>query len=88
MRATVIMVIAMFLYVIHRWATGKTAVSVQIVLSGAFVLFIIALLDRGRTEPVAQGFAWLFLLIAFYNAIPALTGIMKTASAPGGTAVA
>ena len=79
MRASVIMLLAVLLYVIHRWATNRPAVTLPIVLSGLFVIFVIALLDQGRTEPVAKGFAWLFFLVAAYNAIPALTGAAKSA---------
>ena len=79
MRASVVMFLAVLLYIIHRWATDKPAVTLPIVLSGLFVIFVIALLDQGRTEPVAKGFAWLFFLVAAYNAIPALTGAAKSA---------
>jgi hypothetical protein len=64
------MFIAVLLYVVHRWATGKTAVDVQVVVGGAFAILVIAMLDQGKTEPVAKGFAWLFVLVAAYNAIP------------------
>lgn len=80
MRASVVMFLAVLLYIIHRWATNQPAVTLPIVLSGLFVIFVIALLDQGRTEPVARGFAWLFFIVAAYNAIPALTGATKTAT--------
>lgn len=79
MRASVVMFLAVLLYIVHRWATGKSAVTLPIVLSGLFVIFIIALLDQGRAEKVAKGFAWLFFLVAAYNAIPALTGLTRSA---------
>lgn len=78
MRATVVMFLAVLLYIVHRWATNQPAVTLPIVMSGIFVIFVIAMLDGGRTAPVARGFAWLFFIVAAYNAIPALTGAAKS----------
>ena len=79
MTATVIMAIAVVLYIIHRWANNQPAVTLPIVLSGVFAIFIIALLDQGRTAEIARGFAWLFFIVAAYNAIPAFTGAIGSA---------
>ena len=84
MTATVVMALAVILYVIHRWATNKPAATLPILLSGAFVIFIIALLDGGKTEPVAKGFAWLFLVVAAYRAIPAFGGALQSAQKAAG----
>lgn len=78
------MALAVILYVIHRWATGKNAVTLPIVLSGVFVIFVIAVLDSTRAAPFARGLAWLFFVVAAYNAIPAFTGLIN--SARGGIA--
>lgn len=78
MRASVVMFLAVLLYIVHRWATNRPAVTLPIVMSGIFVIFVIAMLDGGRTEPVARGFAWLFFIVAAYNAVPALTGAAKS----------
>ncbi len=51
--------------------------NVQVIAGGAFAIGVIALLDQGATEKVAQGFAWLFLVVAAYNAIPVIS---KTAT--------
>jgi hypothetical protein len=65
------MVIAMIAFVVHRWATGaKHTVDPQIVVAGAFVFLVVAMLDTGETEKIAKGFAWLFLAVAALNAIP------------------
>lgn len=87
MSATVIMALAIVLYIIHRWATNQPAVNLAVVLSGVFAIFIIALLDQGRTAEIARGFAWLFFIVAAYNAIPAFTGAITSAqqSAKTGT---
>jgi hypothetical protein len=68
-----VMALAILLYIIARWAHNKTAVTIGGVVSGLFAIFIIALLDQGKTEQIAKGFAWLFFIVAAYNAIPPLT---------------
>jgi hypothetical protein len=69
-----VMALAILLYIIKRWSTpGETAVTLPGVISGLFAVFIIAILDHGRTEQIAKGFAWLFFIVAAYNAIPPLT---------------
>jgi len=75
------MLLAVLLYIVHRWATGQPAVNLAVVLSGIFVIFIIALLDHGKAEPVAKGFAFLFLLVAAYNAIPAFSVALQSSQA-------
>lgn len=81
MRASHLMVVAVLLYVVHRWATGKTAVDVQVVVGGLFAILVIAMLDQGKTEPIAKGFAWLFVLVAAYNAIPVISKVAGTPAA-------
>ena len=73
-----IMAVAVLLFVIHRWAANKPAVTLPIVLSGLFAIGVIALLDNGRTEEIARGFAWLFFAGAAYNAIPDLARASNT----------
>jgi hypothetical protein len=71
-RASTIMLVAVLLYMVHRWATNKKAVDPKTVVEAAFAILVIALLDQGETEPVAKGFAWLFLVVAAYTAIPTI----------------
>ena len=80
MRASVIMAVAVFLYIIARWTRNQPAVTLPAVLSGAFAIFVIALLDQGRTEEIAKGFAWLFFAVAAYAALP---GIFTSINAAG-----
>jgi hypothetical protein len=82
MRASTIMLVAVLLYLVHRWATNKKAVDPKTVVEAAFAILVIALLDQGETEPVAKGFAWLFLAAAAYTAIPTIA----QASGQGGKA--
>jgi hypothetical protein len=79
------MFLAIILYIIARWSRNEPAVSIQVVVSGAFAILIIALLDHGRTEEIAKGFAWLFFIGAAYNAIPALGNVTKTAAKGAGS---
>jgi len=79
MRATSLMMLAVALFILHRWATNQTAVSVHIAVAGIFAILVIAFLDQGATEPVAKGFAWLFLIGAAYNMVPVLA---KAAGTP------
>lgn len=81
------MFLAVILYIIARWSRNEPALNIQVVVGGAFAILIIALLDHGKTEEVAKGFAWLFALGAAYNAIPAIASVTKqTASAAKTTA--
>lgn len=72
MTATMIMVVAVLLFIIARWTRNQPAVTLPIVMSGAFAIFVIALLDHGRAQEIARGLAWLFAVVAFYAASPGL----------------
>ncbi len=61
MRATTIMLVAIGLLILTHWANKEPTVNAKMVVELVFALLIIAMLDQGRTEPIAQGFAWLFL---------------------------
>lgn len=60
MRATTVMLLATGILVLTHWANNEPSVNRKMVIELAFALIIIAMLDQGRTEPIAQGFAWLF----------------------------
>lgn len=90
MRASTIMVIAVLLYVVHRWATNQKAVDAKTVVEAAFAILVIAILDQGRTEEIARGFAWIFLFAAAYTAIPTIakaSGNSTTGSSGGVTLI-
>lgn len=63
------MLLAVVLYAVHRWATNKPVATADTVVGGVFAILVIAMLDTGRTAEIARGFAWLFLVVAAYNAI-------------------
>jgi hypothetical protein len=81
--ASTVMALAILLYIIARWSKNKPAVTLPGVVSGLFAVFIIALLDHGRTEQIAKGFAWLFFIAAAYNAIPPLAAAAAPAAKQG-----
>lgn len=80
MRGSTVMFAAVVSAVLGRWAHGKPAADVKTIVEGVFAIMVIAFLDQGKTEPIAKGFAWLFLaavLLGKDSPIPAL----KTAAA-------
>lgn len=62
MRATTVMLVAMGLGLIGRWANNQKTLSAKMLVQVLFALVVIAMLDQGRTAGIAQGFAWLFLI--------------------------
>ena len=84
MRASTVMTLAVVAYVVSRWAHNKPALNAQVVISGAFVILVIAMLDQGETEPIAKGLAWLFLVGAAYQAIPAISKASSTKQSQAG----
>ena len=82
MRASTLMLVAIVLYLVHRWATNQKTVTPQIAVQAAFAVLVIALLDQGETEPVAKGFAWLFVVVAAYTALPSIAKASSTSSNP------
>ena len=72
MSASEIMALAIVAYVVHRWATNKTAIDARTVVEGIFAVVVIGMLDQGQTEPIAKGFAWLFFVVAVMNVLPTI----------------
>lgn len=82
MNATTVMAIAIVGGVVGRWAHNKDTIpSAGGVLQVVFAVVVIAALDQGRTQPVARGFAWLFLAAVLLSKNSPLTGIAKTVNA-------
>lgn len=67
------MMVAVALYIVHRWSSGGKVVDPKTIVESLFAVLVIAMLDQGKTEPIAKGFAWLFLVSAAYVAIPTIT---------------
>lgn len=67
--------------VIGRWANGKSAfppLAGSLQVTGALIL--VAVMDRGRTEPVAKGLAWLFLAAVLLSDNSPITGLTRAES--------
>lgn len=77
MSASTVMFVAVLAAVVGRWSHNQPTGSVKTVVESAFAIIVIALLDQGRTEPVAKGFAWLFLAAVLLSPNSPLTGIAK-----------
>lgn len=61
MRASTVTLLAFAAAALGHWAHNKPVANVQQLVQAAFVIIVIAALDNGRTQEIAQGFAWLFL---------------------------
>lgn len=77
MRASAVMALAVGVYILARWEKNEPAVTLDGVIGGVFAILVIALLDQGRTEPVAKGFAWIFLVVALYAAMPGFSNALN-----------
>ena len=76
-----VMMLAIALGVVGRWANNKDAVpSGTGVLEIIFALLVIAALDQGRTRPLARGFAWLFLMSVLLGTTSPINGLAKLES--------
>jgi len=76
--AVTVMILAISTGVLGRWANNKNAVpSATGVVEVVFALLVISALDQGRTQPVARGFAWLFLIAVLLGDNSPVTGLAK-----------
>lgn len=88
MSATKIMGFAIAAGIIGRWANNKKALpSIPGALQVAGALLLVALLDNGKTESAAKGFAWLFTAAVFLSPDSPLSGLARVEgiSAPATT---
>jgi hypothetical protein len=76
MRASTVMLLAIGFSVVGRWANNQK-VTATAVAEGMFALVVITMLDHGKTEPVAKGFAWLFFVAVLLGNNSPLTGLSK-----------
>jgi hypothetical protein len=64
MRASNIVLIAIGVFVLGRWAHNQPAITIGTVASAFVLVVTIAMLDHGSTEEIAKGFAWIILAVA------------------------
>lgn len=82
MSATTVMAVAIVGGIVGRWAHNRPTVpSAGGIVKIVFAVIVIAAMDQGRTQQVAQGFAWLFLAGVLLSKYSPLTGIAKTVNA-------
>jgi uncharacterized membrane protein YbjE (DUF340 family) len=76
------MAIAIVGGIVGRWSHNRPAVpAATAILKIMFAVVVIAMLDQGRTQTVARGFAWLFLAGVLLSNNSPLTGIAKSINA-------
>lgn len=81
MRATTVMLLGIGAALVGRWSHNQPTVpSAAGVVEVTFALIVIAAMDGGKTEPIAKGFAWLFLAAVLLSNNSPLTGIAKAAN--------
>ena len=89
MSATKVMVTAMLVGVVGRWANNKKALpDPKGLVEVLFALGLVAFLDNGRTEPVAKGLAWLFFASVMLSDNSPLTGLARFQATPAAGSVA
>jgi hypothetical protein len=87
MSAVTVMLIAWGALIIGHWSHNKPAVNVKQVIEMTFALLLIAILEGiGETEPIAKGFAWLFLAAVLLRSDSVLTGLAKATGTGTGPA--
>lgn len=77
MDASTVMLVAVVAAVVGRWSHGGKAGDVKSVVEAVFAVVFIAFLDHGETEPIAKGFAYLFLAAVLLGKSSPLTGVTK-----------
>lgn len=82
MTATTIMLIAFGALILEHWANSEPTVSIKTLLEMVFAIIVIAMLDQGEAEPIAKGFAWLFLVAVLLSNHSILGVLQKAGNAP------
>lgn len=85
MRATTVMILAVGLLVVGHWAANKPTVSAKMVVEFTFAVLVIAMLDQGRTQEIARGFAWLFFAAVILGSSSPLNALNKAGNPPAKT---
>lgn len=79
------MLLAVVLLVLAHWANGQPAASGTMVIEVAFAILLVAMLDHGRTEPVAQGLSWLFFIAVILSRNSVLGALQRFRGTGAGT---
>lgn len=78
MNATTVMLVGFGALVLSHWANNEPTLSVKVVIEMSVAIVFIAFLDsNAETEPIAKGFAWLFLAAVLLSNKSILTALAK-----------
>lgn len=76
MNATELMALAFLLAIIGRWEHNQaTMPGGKAIVEVIFALLVIAFLDQGRTQPIARGFAYIFLAAVLLGKNSPISGL-------------
>lgn len=81
MSASKVMLLGVVLLIIAHWAHNQPAVNGRMVIEVSAAILLVAVLDHGRTEPLARGMAWLFLIAVLLSKNSPLDAL-KSAAKP------
>jgi hypothetical protein len=85
MSATTVMLIAWGALIVGHWSNNQPTINRTEIIEMAFATLVIAVLESTSAEPIAKGFAWLFLAAVLLRSDSVLTGLAKatgTGTAP------
>ena len=87
MSATTVMLVAFGAMILGHWANSEPTLSVKVVIEMAFAILFIAFLEGiPSAQPIATGFAWLFLAATLLSNKSILTGLAKVTGTGTGKA--
>lgn len=87
MSPVTVMLIAWGALIVGHWSHNQPTINTKQVIEMAFALLLIAMLaSYPDTEPIAQGFAWLFLAAVLLRSDSVLTGLAKVTGTGTGKA--
>lgn len=87
MSATTVMLVAFGALILGHWANNEPTLSVKVVIEMTFAILFIAFLEGiPSTQPIATGFAWLFLAATLLSNKSILTGLAKVTGTGTGKA--
>lgn len=87
MSAVTVFLIAWGALIVGHWSHNQPTINTKQVIEMAFALILIAMLEGIEdTEPIAKGFAWLFLAAVLLRSDSVLTGLAKVTGTGTGPA--
>lgn len=87
MSATTVMIVAFGALIASHWANSEPTISEKLIIEMTVAIIFIAFLDGNpETEPVAKGFAWLFLAAVLLSKKSILTALAKRSGTGTGKA--